>query len=82
MLLTCKSEFHTDVKKRKKKKVYHHDEEQLTFYQNVIQNSQAEKGRIFFNLGIAINSNLLDKTILKTKSNATFNMKEVDLDES
>ena len=49
---------------------------------NTYQNSQAEKGRIFFNLGIAINSNLLDKTILKTKSNATFNMKEVDLDES
>ena len=64
-------------------KYYHHDGEQLTFYQKVlhIKTHRLRKEECFCNLCIAMNSNLLEENRTKTKSNATFNMKEVDLDE-
>ena len=40
-----------------------------------------DKKRCFCNLCIAMNSNLLEENRTKAKSNATFNMKEVDLNE-
>ena len=39
------------------------------------------KEECFCNLRIAMNSNLFDENRTKAKSNATFNMKGVDLDE-
>ena len=68
---------------KQNRKVYHHDGEQLTFYQKVlhIKTHRLRKEECFCNLCIAMNSNLLEENRTKTKSNATFNMKEVDLDE-
>ena len=39
------------------------------------------KEKCFCNLCIAMNSNLFDENCTETKSTATFNMKEVALDE-
>ena len=61
---------------------YHHDEEQLTFYQKLLHiKTQVRKEECFCNLCIATNSNLLAKTVLNAKSNGTFNINKVDLDE-
>ena len=61
---------------------YHHDGEQLSFYKKVHIKTQS---RISCNLYPARNQEFqfyLTKTILKRTSNAIFNMKKVDLDES
>ena len=62
---------------------YHHDVKQLTFYQIVlhIKTHTIRKEECFCNLCVAMYSNLLDENHTKTKSNATFNMREINLDE-
>ena len=64
-------------------KYYHPDGEQLTFYRKVlhIKTHRLGKEECFCNLCIAMNFNLLNENRTKTKTNATFKMKEVDLDE-
>ena len=65
------------------RKLYHHDGEQLLFY-SAYQNTEQKEGCSCnpYIKATAKNSNLFDKTVLKRTSNAIFNMKKVDLDES
>ena len=64
-------------------KHYYHDGEQLTFFKKCyIPKNTPSKKECFCNPSIAINSSLLNKTVLETKSNATFKVKKIDLKES
>ena len=63
----------------------HHDGEQLCLYQKVYIKTQSKKKEVLviFILQETKNSNFfLTKTVLERTSNAIFNIKKVDLDES
>ena len=63
-------------------KYYHHDGEQLFLYQKVphIKTQAEKKKNIFVIFVLQWIPIYLKKSVPKTKSNATFNKKEVDLD--
>ena len=70
---------------KENRKVYDHNGEQSTFYQKLLYISKHigwKKKNDFVIFVLQYIPIYLTKTVPKTKTNVTFNMKEVDLDES